>query len=186
MLVAAMTAGRSQQRRLLLLRHAKSAWPDDVADHERPLTGRGRRDAPAAGRWLHEHGSVPDLVLCSTARRAQQTWQLAQDSLCVTPQTIYDQRVYDARSADLLALARQTPAEITCLLIVGHNPAMQALTLDLADARDGAAPAASTQAGALGQVRAKFPTAAIAVVSFTGSWPDLRPGHAQLEDFART
>ena len=69
----------SPARRLVLLRHAKSDWPDDVPDHERPLARRGRRDAPAAGRWLRKSGYVPDLVLCSTARRARETWQLAEE-----------------------------------------------------------------------------------------------------------
>ena len=61
----------------MLLRHAKSAWPD-VPDHDRPLAGRGRRNAPVMGRWLRTNGYVPDQVLCSTARRARETWQLAQ------------------------------------------------------------------------------------------------------------
>lgn len=69
-----MTAGDS--RRLVVLRHAKSAWPDDGADHERPLAPRGRRSAPAAGRRLREADCVPDLVVCSTARRTRQTWDL--------------------------------------------------------------------------------------------------------------
>src|SRR5512132_2493363 len=59
----------SAHRKLVLLRHAKSAWPD-LPDHERPLAGRGRRDAPVMGRWLRTAGHVPDQVLCSTARRA--------------------------------------------------------------------------------------------------------------------
>jgi len=57
-------------RRLMLLRHAKSAWPD-LPDHERPLAKRGRRDAPAAGSWLREADLRPDRVLCSTARRTR-------------------------------------------------------------------------------------------------------------------
>ena len=59
-----MASGAARQ--LLLLRHAKSAWPD-VDDHERPLARRGRRDAPVAGRWLRAAGLVPDRVVCSTA-----------------------------------------------------------------------------------------------------------------------
>lgn len=119
-------------RRLILLRHAKSAWPGDVADHERPLAPRGRRDAPAAGRWLRKAGLAPDLVLCSTARRARETWQLAEENLGADPETVFEQRVYGASSAELLDLARQTPADIGTLLIVGHDPAMQRAVLELA------------------------------------------------------
>src|SRR3984885_4023586 len=103
-------------RQLILLRHAKSAWPDDVPDHERPLAPRGRRDAPAAGDWLHRSGYVPDRVLCSTARRARETWQLAEEKLGARPQTVFEDRVYGASSAELLDLARQTPAEVGTLL----------------------------------------------------------------------
>ena len=66
----------SASRTLVLLRHARSAWPD-VPDHDRPLAPRGRRDAPVVGRWLRTAGYLSDWVMCSTARRARQTWQLA-------------------------------------------------------------------------------------------------------------
>jgi phosphohistidine phosphatase len=165
-------------RRLILLRHAKSAWPDDVPDHERPLAPRGRRDAPAAGRWLRKSDYVPDRVLCSTARRARETWQLAEEHLDANPQTVFEDRVYAASTADLLALARQTSADVHTLLIVGHDPAMRELTLELAGEQHDDA-----NADALGRVRVKYPTAAIAVLSFSGDWPKLSPGQAQLTHF---
>lgn len=89
-----MTSG--ELRRLVVLRHAKSAWPDGVADHERPLAPRGRRDAPAAGRWLREAGCVPDLVVCSTAGRTRQTWDLVSDELDATMPVTHDARLYRA------------------------------------------------------------------------------------------
>jgi phosphohistidine phosphatase len=168
----------SSARRLILLRHAKSAWPDDVADHERPLAARGRRDAPAAGKWLRQSDYVPDQVLCSTARRARETWQLAEEKLGAHPQTAFEDRVYGASSTDLLALARQTSADVHTLLIVGHDPAMRELTLELADPHPEGAGAET-----LGQVRAKYPTAAIAVLLFSGGWAELGPGQARLADF---
>ena len=67
-------------RRLILLRHAKSDWPD-VPDQERPLAKRGRRDAPVVGRWLRGHGYLPDTVICSVARRTRQTWKLVAPEL---------------------------------------------------------------------------------------------------------
>jgi phosphohistidine phosphatase len=170
---------RTPTRRLILLRHAKSAWPEDVPDHERPLAPRGRRDAPAAGRWLRKAGFVPDLVLCSTARRARETWQLAEDKLGSHPRTAFDERVYGASSTQLLDLARQTPDDVGTLLIVGHDPAMQRLTLELA----GPEPSGAA-AEALARVRINYPTAAIAVLGFTAGWPALGPGRAALAAFA--
>jgi phosphohistidine phosphatase len=163
--------------RLILLRHAKSAWPD-VADAERPLAGRGRRAAPAAGRWLRESGYVPDRVLCSTARRARETWQLAEEELGTHPRTSFEPRVYGATARELLDLARQTPSGVGTLLIVGHEPAMRDLTLELADTQP-----SNDGDDALQRVREKFPTAAIAVLTFTGDWQELAPGQARLADF---
>jgi phosphohistidine phosphatase len=167
------------ERRLIVLRHAKSAWPDGVPDHDRPLAPRGRRDAPAAGRWLRKSGLVPDRVICSTAERARQTWQLAEEKLGARPETVFDERVYGATSAELLDLARQAPAAVRTLLIVGHDPAMHELTLDLADGQPG-----DEGSDALDRVQVKFPTAAIAVLEFTGAWSRLGPGQARLADFA--
>jgi phosphohistidine phosphatase len=164
-------------RRLILLRHAKSAWPEDVPDHDRPLAPRGRRDAPAAGRWLRKSGRVPDRVLCSTARRARETWQLAEEKLRAHPQVVFEPRIYGAGTSELLDLARETPPDTGTLLIVGHDPTMHELTLELARAEPG------ETAPALDRVREKFPTAGIAVLEFTGTWLDLGPGRARLADF---
>jgi phosphohistidine phosphatase len=165
----------SAARQLVLLRHAKSAWPD-VADHERPLARRGRRDAPVAGRWLRAAGRVPGCVVCSTANRARQTWRLAAAELDASPAVSFDQRVYGAAAGELLDLARETAPKIRIVLIVGHDPAMQQLTLALASAQAG-------DAGALDRARVKFPTAAIAVLEFDGTWQELGPGQARLTNF---
>jgi len=169
----------SPTRRLILLRHAKSAWPDDVPDHERPLAPRGRRDAPAAGIWLRKTDHVPDRVLCSTAVRARETWQLAEEKLGAHPQTVFEERVYGASSAELLDLVRQTSADVHALLVVGHDPAMRGLTLELAGEQSDDA-----EGEALGRVRAKYPTAAIAVLAFSADWAGLSPGLARLAEFA--
>jgi phosphohistidine phosphatase len=176
---------QSPGRRLVLFRHAKSAWPD-VADHDRPLAGRGIRDAPVMGRWLREAGYVPDQVLCSTARRARQTWQLAQPELVAAPPVSFDRGVYEAGAADLLDLARQTPAAVGTLLLIGHNPALQDLGVLLAAAATDGATNPGNGAGAAGdaeRMRAKFPTAAIAVLETPTTWPELGRGQARLAAF---
>jgi phosphohistidine phosphatase len=172
-------------RKLVLLRHAKSAWPDGP-DHERPLAHRGRRDSPVMGRWLRIDAHLPDQVVCSTARRARETWQLTQAALGATPPVSFDGRVYEASAAQLLDLIRCTPPAARTLLIVGHDPAIPelalslAVTTPLAHVRDvsNAAPPAM-----LDRMRAKFPTAAIAVLEATGNWDQLAPGSARLTRF---
>ena len=173
-----------QNRTLVLFRHAKSAWPD-VPDHERPLASRGIRAAPVMGRWLRDAGLVPDLVLCSTARRARETWQFAQVGLAATPPVTFDARIYEAAATDLLAVIREVPPATGTLLLIGHNPAIENLALLLATAPGGAAgPAPSGAApGDLEQMRSKFPTGAIAVLEFHGTWPGLAPGGARLTAF---
>ena len=163
-----------ETRRLVLLRHAKSNWPD-VADHERPLAKRGRRDAPVAGRWLGESGYVPDAVICSTARRARETWELAAAGLAkavpgAAPPVRYEPRVYEATVLGLLMLVREFHDDLGTVLVVGHNPGMAELTVGLA------APPPEPPA--------KFPTAAVAVLGLPGEWASTGPGECRLLAFA--
>ncbi len=161
-------------RRLVLLRHAKSDWPD-VADHERPLAKRGRRDSPTVGRWLGRSGYVPDAVVCSTARRARETWELAAAGLAdavpgAAPQVRYEPRVYEATVLGLLMLVREFPDDQHTVLLVGHNPGLAELAVGLA------APPP--------QPPSAFPTAAVAVLGVAGSWAETGPGEARLLAFA--
>lgn len=174
----------STKRTLVLLRHAKSAWPD-LPDHERPLARRGLRDAPAAGRWLRQAACVPDQVLCSTARRARQTWQLAEAALGGNPPVAFEHGIYDASAAGLLDVIRHAPSVARTVLVVGHEPALQQLALALAGAvaDAGGASAGVLPAGGLDRMRAKFPTAAIAVLEFSGPWSRLGQGQARLTSF---
>ncbi|MER7876045.1 histidine phosphatase family protein [Streptomyces solisilvae] len=162
--------------RLIVLRHAKSAWPEGVADHDRPLAPRGRGDAPAVGRRLHEAGWVPDTVVCSPTRRTRETWELLAPELDAVPAVTYDPRTYGAGTSELLAVVRETPARCRTLLLIGHSPGVQDLTLALT--QDTAADEALTRA------RDKFPTAAIAVLALPGPWQQLAPGSGLLIAFA--
>ncbi len=167
-----MTA--DQSRRLVVLRHAKSDWPLGTPDHQRPLAARGRRDAPAAGAWLRDTDHVPAHVLCSTARRARQTWALAAAELPDAPSARFTERIYDADLSDLLDVVRQIPAAVSTALIVGHNPGFQELVLWLA---------AGGAGDALDRAAVKYPTAGTAVLEFIGPWAELAAGGAVLTQF---
>lgn len=160
-------------RQLVLLRHAKSAWPD-VSDHERPLAPRGQRDAPEAGRWLRESGYVPDQVLSSTARRTRETWQLVQRELGAEPPVTFHDVLYGAEVQDVLELVQATPDSVTRLLVVGHEPTMSETTLHLAGQGAG---------DALARVLTKFSTCAIAVLALPGAWAEVAEASGTLTEF---
>jgi phosphohistidine phosphatase len=163
----------------MLLRHAKSDWPD-VADHARPLAKRGRHDAPAVGRWLAARGYLPDVVVCSTARRTRQTWELIAPELGGSPSVTFEPRAYDASALTLLYLAQELPDRYHAALLIGHNPAISELASSLAGPPEYAPPAKD---GPPPSPRLSFPTAAVAVLEFAGDWPALAPGEARLEAF---
>jgi phosphohistidine phosphatase len=163
-------------RRLILLRHAKSDWPD-VPDVDRPLAKRGRRDAPRIGRWLHEHRYQPDVVVCSIARRTRQTWDLVAPELGGSPAVRFESRAYAASALTLLYLVQELPTRYRTALLIAHNPGLSELAgrlvapPDISRATDnGPRPAIS------------LPTAGVAVLEFAGDWPAVSPGQARLLD----
>ena len=163
---------RVKQATLLLLRHAKSAYPERVADHDRPLAPRGVREAALAGDWLRANVPTIDGVLCSTATRARQT--LSHTGIDAPAR--YADRLYGATPGVLIEEINTVSDGITTLLVVGHEPTMSALSLILAGA-DG------TDEAALERISEKYPTSAIAVLAVPGSWTDLEPGRAALTAF---
>ncbi|RKN03925.1 SixA phosphatase family protein [Streptomyces radicis] len=161
-------------RRIVLLRHAKADWPQ-VPDHERPLAERGRKDAPAAGRWLAGAGVAPDLTLCSTAARARETWKLFAPELPERPRTVYDERLYEATLGELIAVINGTDDAVKDLMLVGHNPAVHALADALAGASDGDTRERMNRGG--------YPTSSLAVLSLSGDWKAVEHGSARLVAF---
>jgi phosphohistidine phosphatase len=147
-------------KRLIVVRHAKATHKPGFEDFDRPLTGRGQRDAMAAGEWLSARGFVPDLVLCSSARRTEQTWQGLAAALAAGREieVWYEPQLYGASEDLTLDLVGSTPAGVSTLMVIGHNPAAQEVAATLT-----------------GQGDLAFPTCAIAVIDL-GDWARLRPG----------
>ena len=158
-------------KRLLLLRHAKSAWPEGVEDHERPLGTRGRRDAPRMGVYLAAAGLKPDFALVSSARRTQETWALL--GLHCPSRTVAT--IYEAEPSAILAAIHAAPPESETLLVIGHNPGLENVAGLLAP---------KGEEEALARLREKYPTAGLAVIAFDiAEWVDVAPGTGQLESF---
>jgi phosphohistidine phosphatase len=160
-------------KRLYLLRHAKSSWKDtSLPDHDRPLAGRGRRAAKAIARHLREHGIEPELVLCSSARRARETLDRIEPALG-TPVVRVEGDLYAASAQALLERLRGVPETVESVMLIGHNPGLQDLALDLAQP--------SPTAHELG---AKYPTAALATLELS-AWHELDHSTAELVALVR-
>ena len=164
---------------LLLLRHAKSDWQDmSLDDHDRPLAPRGRRAAPRMGQYLHDRELEPDLVLCSTARRARETLELVLTALASKPQIRYLKTLYLAPPSRMIAVIRRQSPVCGRILLIAHNPGMQNLALELVR---------SGRRAATGPERAlaeKYPTAALARFQ-VAAWDSLGRKPAKLLDFVK-
>jgi phosphohistidine phosphatase len=159
---------------LYLLRHAKSDWDDpELPDQDRPLAARGVRASRDMAKRLKKAGVTPSLVLCSPALRARQTLDLIAPALGQKVAIKYDDGLYGASAADVIKRLGAVADSVPSVMVVGHNPTIQELTLELTG------PGEDT-----GGVRQKFPTAALAVLEIDQrDWKNLRPGCAHLVGF---
>jgi phosphohistidine phosphatase len=146
-----------------------------LADHDRPLAGRGRRAAGAIADHLRTGGIEPDLVLCSTARRARETLDAIAPAL---PEAAveFERELYGAGEQELLERLRRLPDTVASVLVIGHNPGIEELAVELAP----------PGAPLLAELEAKYPTGALAALAFPGdSWTELGAGSADLIGFVR-
>ena len=164
---------------LMLLRHAKSSWAETgQADLDRPLNDRGKRSAAAVGRYMASNGLVPQLVLCSPARRASQTWSLVAGELPASPEVLVAAEIYDFGDGNsLMECLRHKAGAAQSVLLVGHNPSIAGLAQTLI----------GTGSGKLRErLEEKYPTAALAVISFDlANWGSLTAGSGTLLRFVR-
>ena len=169
-------------RTLLLLRHAKSDYPSGVADHDRPLAPRGIREAALAGDWIRANVGEVDAVLCSTATRTRQTLERT----AIDAPVQYVDRIYESTPGIVIEEINAVRSrftgqigdhgDISTLLLVGHEPVMSSLALNLANAGTNNGPVAQ-------ELSAKFPTSSIAVLRVTEPWDRLEMGGAELVAF---
>jgi phosphohistidine phosphatase len=159
-------------KRLYLLRHAKSSWDKpDLADHDRPLAPRGREAARRMAVHIRKAKVRPQLVLCSSAVRAVQTYKAIAPALGSSVEVSAEDALYGASSADLLERVQAVPEQVGTVLVVGHNPGLQDLAIELTG--DG-------EAAGMAVLGEKFPTGALAALDISGRWAELGPGQAYL------
>ena len=159
-------------KRLYLLRHAKSSWDEPgLADRDRPLAPRGRRASKVMSEYLRDEGISPELVLCSPSQRTRET--LERIGIDDSRVRIEDD-LYGASAGDLLAVLNRVADDVDSVMLIGHNPGIQDLAIQLA----GPGPE-------IARVRQKFPTAALAALEHDGTWTQLTPGSAELVAFVK-
>lgn len=157
----------ARAKRLWLLRHAKSSWDDPaLADHDRPLAPRGRKAAELIGAHLRREQIRASLVVCSSALRARETLELIRAS----GEIRIERELYAATANQLLERLHRVPDELDAVMLIGHNPGIQDLTVGLLG--DAGGPPAR-----------KFPTGALATLTFTVPWGALEPRRAELAAF---
>ena len=165
--------------RLMLLRHAKSSWTDPSSDdRDRPLSGRGQAAAPVMGAFMRREKLVPDLVLCSPAKRARDTWKLVSEALRAAPRTIVEDGLYDfGNGGRVLDTIRDKANGASSLLVIGHNPSIERLAIRLIG---------KSTANLKEQLEKKYPTGALVVIDFKAtSWKQVGDDDGRLVSFTR-
>ena len=159
--------------RLYLLRHAKARWAEPGSrDYDRALELSGRADADQIAASMLLAGYVPETVLCSGAKRARETWEVAARHLPVADVRFID-GLYSSDAAGYLDIIRQAGGAGSAL-VVGHNPMMEDLATALSHAGE---------AEALAAVARGFPAGGLAVIRFPASLSAIQPEDGYLEDF---
>lgn len=159
---------------LHLVRHAKSSWKEDVEDHERPLSRRGREAARRVGKHFPAMVGTLDLVLCSTALRARQTLDLVLAEFSPRPRSAIEDELYLATREKLIDRLRRLAAADASVLLIGHNPGLHELAIGLAET-------SSPKFRALAS--GKFPTAAYASFRVSQPWSSLGRSRCVLADY---
>ena len=166
-----------EAKRLFLLRHAKSSWDDPgLDDHERPLAPRGRRAVEVLGEHLRDNDIRPVQVLCSSSRRTRETLE----GVAPGGETLIEPDLYHADADQLLERLRRVSDDVESVMVIGHNPTMQITALRLSDAGS-----SNGDGSPRAQVSQKFPTGALATLSFDCAWSELGPGCARLVDYVK-
>ena len=164
---------------LLLLRHAKSSWTDPSLDDEaRPLNKRGKEAAKAMGREIAARGLVPELVICSPATRARDTWKIVSEQLEAPPRAVFDEAIYDfGNGGRLLSAVKAHGRNAKSVMVIGHNPSVERLAQRLINAGD---------PKLRDRLSHKYPTAALAVIRLdASSWSDIAEASGKLVHFIR-
>ena len=158
------------------MRHAKSAWDSpELADIDRPVAPQGAKAGAKMAAWLKKAKLSPQLILCSTARRARDTLDLIRPALPKTVKTRLMQDLYLALPREVLTCLAKAPEELNEVMVIGHNPGLHDFASWVIGAGD---------KKAVADLRKKFPTGAVAVITFDAAkWSKLDGESGSLKSF---
>ncbi|WP_129656654.1 SixA phosphatase family protein [Rothia halotolerans] len=167
---------RSQDKTLVIMRHAEADAPWGVSDFDRPLTERGHAQAPDAGRRLLEIGAAPEMIVCSAALRTRQTCTWVCDALGEkAPTASLEERLYNAPPRELMRAIARVPETVRALMVIAHYPAVQEVSMRLAS-RD-------SDYDAVMDASSGFPAGGFAVLTTDRPWAALDQADAVLRAF---
>jgi phosphohistidine phosphatase len=154
---------------LYLLRHAKSSWEDvNLADFDRPLNDRGLDAAPLMGEFIAKNHLLPDALLTSPARRAEQTARLVKDAAAIPVSITFDERIYEASPQTLNMVISELNNGLDSAMVVGHNPGIEGFIRHLS-----------------GQLE-PMPTASLAIIDLNiDTWSEIGTGKGVVRQIAR-
>lgn len=157
-------------KKLILVRHAKSSWKDDVIDHQRPLKERGYTDANMVSKALIINDFTPDLAISSDAVRAKTTAEIFISNLNIDQNIIqFNHNLYDFSGADLLSVIKSCNDNIKNLMVFGHNNALTAFVNSYGD-----------------KFIDNVPTSGVVGIAFEiQKWSNLKPGKTYTTIFPR-
>jgi len=168
-------------RTVFLLRHAKSDWSEAVLkDHDRPLNERGRDAAPKMAAYMRSKRYRPEVVLCSTARRTVETYDLVKGVLGEA-KVKFEEGLYLAEERQLWERLRWIDDGVQSVMFIGHNPGIEQFANALT-----ASPKRESEEKMHKRMRDKFSTCALAVVKLPiEAWREAKSGTGRLQDFMR-
>lgn len=154
-------------KKLYIIRHAKSSWKDETLnDFERPLSKRGKANAPMMGERLKKNGVMPDVIISSPAKRAKTTAEMIAKEIGYKKKVLFDENIYESSVDKLRKILMALDDKNKAVFLVGHNPSLNDLAHYYVD------------------FGANIPTCGVVEIAFASKkWAEIEPKNAKLLSF---
>ena len=165
-------------KKLYILRHAKSAYPENTDDHSRPLNKRGENSCRLIASYMKENNIGPEVILSSDAMRTKQTTKNILKILGSDVKPEFSEKLYLATAGEILKVISKVESSVNSLMIVSHNPGVENLVSLITGGGD---------KDSMNRLRVKYPTAGLSCLKIDiDNWEYINPSQAYLEGFYNT